>query len=82
MTPSKEEVRAAYIAEIGYDCFEDDATVTVNEAWEIVCECRAYHAGELPAPDPYQTRADVDCDPDAGPYSGWTSMQSALQYND
>jgi len=31
-------------------------------------------------PDLYQTRADVDADD--GPYPGWTSMQSALQYND
>jgi hypothetical protein len=80
MTPDKETVRAAYIAEIGYDCFEDDATVTVDEAWEIVCECRAYHAGELPAPDLYQTRTDVDAD-DSGPYPGWTSMQSAMRDN-
>jgi len=43
MTPSKEEVRNAYIAEIGYDPFADDATVTVDEAWEIVCECRVYY---------------------------------------
>jgi hypothetical protein len=42
MTPDKETVRAAYIDEIGYDPFEDDATVTVDEAWEIVCECRIY----------------------------------------
>jgi hypothetical protein len=78
MAPDKETVRAAYIAEIGYDPFEDDATVTVDEAWEIVCECRAYHAGELPTPDAFQTRADVDCD-DGGPYPGWSSMQSALR---
>jgi hypothetical protein len=32
-------------------------------------------------PDLYQTRADVDAD-DNGPSPGWTSMQSALQYND
>jgi hypothetical protein len=80
--PSKETVRRAYIAEIGYDCFADCPAMTVDEAWEIVLDCRAYHAGELPAPDAFQTRADVDCDPDAGPYPGWTSMQSALQYND
>ena len=78
MTPSKETVRAAYIAEIGYDCFEDDATVTVDEAWTIVLDCRAYHAGELPAPDAFQTRADVDTDDD-GPYSGWRTMQSAMR---
>ena len=28
-------------------------------------------------PDLYQTRADVDCEPDA--YPGWTSMQSAAR---
>ena len=28
-------------------------------------------------PDLYQTRADVDCEPDA--YPGWTSMQSATR---
>ena len=28
-------------------------------------------------PDPYQTRADVDCEPDT--YPGWTSMQSAAR---
>jgi hypothetical protein len=42
MTPSKEEVREAYIAEIGYDPFQDDPSVTVEIAWEIVCECRVY----------------------------------------
>ena len=67
--PSKETVRRAYIAEIGYDCFADHPAMTVDDAWAIVLDCRAYHAGELPAPD-------------AGPYPGWTSMQSALQYND
>lgn len=30
-------------------------------------------------PDLYQTRADVDCKPDA--YPGWTSMQSAARDN-
>ena len=63
MTPPKETVRAAYIAEIGYDCFADSDDVTVGEAWAIVLECRAYRAGELFAPDLHQTRADVDCDP-------------------
>jgi len=42
MTPSKEEVRNAYIDEIGYDPFEDDPSVTVDDAWEILCECRVY----------------------------------------
>jgi hypothetical protein len=42
MTPDKETVRAAYIAEIGYDPFEDDANVTVEEAWVILLECRSY----------------------------------------
>ena len=42
MTPNKETVRAAYIDEIGYDPFEDDPSVTVEIAWEIVCECRVY----------------------------------------
>ena len=28
-------------------------------------------------PDLYQTRADVDCEPDT--YPGWTSMQSAAR---
>jgi hypothetical protein len=42
MTPNKETVRAAYIAEIGYDPFEDDANVTVEEAWVILLECRSY----------------------------------------
>lgn len=28
-------------------------------------------------PDLYQTRADVDCEPDA--YPGWTSLQSAAR---
>lgn len=28
-------------------------------------------------PDLYQTRADVDCEPDA--YPGWTSLQSATR---
>ena len=30
-------------------------------------------------PDPVQTRADVDCEPDA--YPGWHSMQSAARDN-
>ena len=59
MTPSKETVRAAYIAEIGYDCFADSDDITVEEAWAIVLECRAYHAGELAAPDLYQSLSDV-----------------------
>jgi hypothetical protein len=42
MTPDKETVRAAYIAEIGYDPFEDDPSVTVDEAWTILLECRSY----------------------------------------
>jgi hypothetical protein len=44
MTPDKETVRAAYIAEIGYDPFEDDANVTVEEAWEILQDHRAIAA--------------------------------------
>jgi hypothetical protein len=36
--------------------------MTVDDAWAIVLDCRAYHAGELPTPDAFQTRADVDCD--------------------
>ena len=79
--PSKETVRRAYIAENGYDCFADHPAMTVDDAWAIVLDCRAYHAGELPAPDAFQTRADVDID-DTGNYPGWTSRQSALQYND
>lgn len=43
MTPSKEEVRAAYIDEIGYDCFETD-DMTVQEAWEILQDHRAIAA--------------------------------------
>ena len=42
MTPDKETVRAAYIDEIGYDPFEDDPSVTVEDAWTILLECRAY----------------------------------------
>ena len=63
MTPSKETVRAAYIAEIGYDCFADSDDVTVEEAWAIVLECRAFlvdfDAGELLVPNPYQSLSDV-----------------------
>jgi hypothetical protein len=43
MTPNKETVRAAYIAEIGYDCFEND-DMTVQEAWEILQDHRAIAA--------------------------------------
>ena len=43
MTPDKETVRAAYIAEIGYDCFETD-DMTVQEAWEILQDHRAIAA--------------------------------------
>jgi hypothetical protein len=43
MTPNKETVRAAYIAEIGYDCFEND-DMMVQEAWEILQDHRAIAA--------------------------------------
>ena len=33
-----------------------------------------------PPPDLYQTRADVDAEPDN--YPGWHATQSALRYND
>lgn len=38
----------------------------------------AYMPGRY-VPDLYQTRADVDCEPDA--YPGWHSMQSAARDN-
>ena len=38
----------------------------------------AYMPGRY-VPDLHQTRADVDCEPDA--YPGWTSMQSAARDN-
>lgn len=43
MAIDKETVRAAYIAEIGYDCFETD-DMTVQEAWDILQDHRAIAA--------------------------------------
>jgi hypothetical protein len=42
MTHDKETIRAAYIEEIGYDPFENDPSVTVEQAGAILLECRSY----------------------------------------
>lgn len=56
MTPDKETVRAAYIAEIGYDCFETD-DMTVQEAWEILQGHRVIAAEAEREYADYQRRA-------------------------
>ena len=56
MTPSKEEVRAAYIDEIGYDPFEDDPSVTVDDAWTVLLDFRAYHLVDLEDPNAVWSR--------------------------
>ncbi len=87
MAIDKETVRAEYIALIGYDPFEDDPSMTVDEVREIIADYKHNVAlyGDVTdggfgpyVPDLYQTRADVDTDDD-GRYPGWTSMQSATR---
>lgn len=78
MANDKETLRREYIALIGYDPFEDDPSMTIDDVREIIADYKhnlAYYADY--APDLYQTRAGVDCEPDA--YPGWTSMQSATR---
>lgn len=86
MANDKEALRREYIALIGYDPFEDDPSMTVDEVREIIADYKHNVAlygnvtdgGYGPyVPDLYQTRADIDCEPDA--YPGWTSMQSAAR---
>lgn len=89
MANDKETLRREYIALIGYDPFEDDPSVTVDEVREIIADYKHNVAlyGDVTdggfgpyVPDLYQTRADVDTDDD-GRYPGWTSMQSAARDN-
>lgn len=88
MANEKDTLRREYIALIGYDPFEDDPSMTVDEVREIIADYKHNVAlyGDIIdggfgpyVPDLYQTRADVDCEPDA--YPGWTSMQSAARDN-
>ena len=87
MAIDKETLRREYIALIGYDPFEDDPSMTVDEVREIIAGYKHDVAlyGDVTdggfgpyVPDLYQTRADVDTDDD-GRYPGWTSMQSAAR---
>lgn len=87
MAIDKETLRREYIALIGYDPFEDDPSMTVDEVREIIADYKHNVAlyGDVTdggfgpyVPDLYQTRADVDTDDD-GRYPGWTSMQSAAR---
>ena len=86
MANDKETLRREYIALIGYDPFEDDPSMTVDEVREIIADYKHNVAmyGDVTdggfgpyVPDLYQTRADVDCEPDT--YPGWTSTQSAAR---
>lgn len=86
MANEKDTLRREYIALIGYDPFEDDPSMTVDEVREIIADYQHTVAlygnvtdgGFGPyVPDLYQTRTDVDCEPDA--YPGWASMQSAAR---
>lgn len=88
MANEKDTLRREYIALIGYDPFEDDPSMTVDEVREIIAQYKHDVAlyGDVTdggfgpyVPDLYQTRADVDCEPDA--YPGWHSMQSAARDN-
>ena len=91
MANDKETLRREYIALIGYDPFEDDPSMTVDEVREIIADYKhnvALYGGDVTdggfgpyVPDLYQTRADVDVDADAddGRYPGWHSMQSAAR---
>ena len=71
----RETLRQEYIRLIGYDPFEDDPSMTVEQVREILADYK--HNVELYGdvtdggfgpyvPDLYQSRADVDCDPDIG----------------
>lgn len=86
MANEKDTLRREYIALIGYDPFEDDPSMTVDEVREIIADYKHNVAlyGDVTdggfgpyMPDLAQTRADVDCEPDA--YPGWTSLQSATR---
>ena len=86
MANEKEVLRREYIALIGYDPFEDDPSMTIDEVREIIADYKHNVAlyGNITdggfgpyVPDLYQTRADVDCEPEA--YPGWYSMQSAAR---
>lgn len=88
MANDKETLRREYIALIGYDPFEDDPSMTVDDVREIIADYKHNVAlyGDVTdggfgpyVPDLYQTRADVDADMDDGRYPGWTSMQSAAR---
>ena len=83
----REALRQEYISLIGYDPFEDDPSMTVDEVREILADYKYNVAlyGDVTdggfgpyVPDLHQTRADVDTDDD-GRYPGWTSMQSAAR---
>ena len=89
MANEKDTLRREYIALIGYDPFEDDPSMTVDDVREIIEDYKHNVAlygsvtdgGFGPyVPDLYQTRADVDTDDD-GRYPGWASMQSAARDN-
>ena len=78
----RETLRQEYIRLIGYDPFEDDPSLTVDEVREIIADYKhnvaLYGDDTACVPDLHQTRADVDTDDD-GRYPGWTSMQSAAR---
>ena len=78
-----ETLRQEYIRRIGYDPFEDDPSMTVDEVREIIADYKhnvaTYADNTACVPDLHQTRADVDCEPDK--YLGWTSLQSAARDN-
>ena len=84
----RETLRQEYVRLIGYDPFEDDPSMTVDEVREILADYQHNVAlyGDVTVggfgpyvPDLHQTRADVDCEPDN--YPGWTSLQSAARDN-
>ncbi len=69
----RETLRQEYIRLIGYDPFEDDPSMTVDEVREIIADYKHNVAlyGDVTdggfgpyVPDLHQTRADVDCDVD------------------
>ena len=84
----RETLRQEYVRLIGYDPFEDDPSMTVEQVREILADYKynvelygdVTDGGFGPyVPDLHQTRADVDCEPDK--YPGWTSLQSAARDN-
>lgn len=84
----RETLRQEYIRLIGYDPFEDDPSMTVEQVREIIADYKHNVAmyGDVTdggfgpyVPDLYQSRADVDCDSDN--YPGWHATQRAARDN-